>query len=341
MSKRDGRKLDHRTLEEIRIRAVQQVESGESPEVVIKALGFTRPGIYEWLAKYREGGIDALKARKAPGRKPKLKGHMVRWIYNAITMKSPLQFKFEFALWTRPMIAAIIFQRYGIRLSDVSVGRLLAKLGLTCQRPLYRATEQSPSLVAQWLRTEYPAIKARAEAENAEIFFGDESAIRSDHHAGTTWAPKGQTPVVRTTGQRFRLNMLSAISSKGSLNFMVCTGRVAAPQFCEFLDRLMHGRRRKVFLIVDGHAMHKARRVQEHVARWDGKLELFYLPPYSPELNPDELVWNHVKTHTVGRALYRTFEELKQRVESFLERLKATPYLVRSFFCAPETCYAL
>jgi len=239
------------------------------------------------------------------------------------------------------MVGQIIYNRYGIRLSQVSVGRLLAKLGLTCQRPLFRAVEQNRSLVEEWTRNEFPAIKARAVAENAEIFFGDESAIRSDHHAGTTWAPSGETPVVRTTGKRYRLNMLSAISAKGGLNFMVCTGTVAAPQFCEFLDRLMHGRRRKIFLIVDGHSMHKAKAVQAHIARFEGRLELFFLPPYSPELNPDELVWNHVKTHTVGKMICQTFEELQQNVESFLTRLQSLPQLVRSFFMAPETRYAL
>ena len=224
MMNRDGRKLSRATLEEIRIRAVQQVEAGESPEAVVAALGFSRPRIYEWLAKYRGGGLEALRMRKAPGKKPKLKGHMVRWLYNAITMKSPLQFKLPLALWTRPIVGAIIRDRHGISLSRVSVGRLLPKLGLTCQRPLFRATEQNRSLVEAWVREEFPAIKARATAENAEIFFGDESADGSDHHAGTTRAPSGQTPVVRTTGQRFRRNMLSAISAQGALSFMVCGG---------------------------------------------------------------------------------------------------------------------
>lgn len=341
VNKTDGRKVGRKALEEIRIRAVLQVEAGQSPEVVIAALGFSRPRIYEWIAKYREGGLDGLRMRKAPGKEPKLKGHMVRWLYSAITLKSPLQFKFPFALWTRAMIGRIILARYGIQLSQVSVGRLLARLGLTCQRPLFRATEQNRSLVEVWVREEFPGIKARATAENAEIFFGDESAIRSDHHAGTTWAPSGETPVIRATGQRFRLNMLSAISAKGALSFMVCEGTVAGPQFCEFLDRLMHGRRRKIFLVVDGHLMHKSKAVKEHLARFNGRLELFFLPPYSPELNPDELVWNHVKTHTVGKAISRSLEELRHHVESFLDRLQSLPKLVRSFFMAPETIYAL
>jgi transposase len=277
----DGRKLDHKTLEELRIRAVLQVEAGASPEMVIKALGFTRPRIYEGIALYREGGLDALRARKGAGRKPQLKAHMLRWLSRAITMKSPLQFQFEFALWTRALIGQVIQDRYGIRLSEVSVGRLLAKMGLTCQRPAFRAVEQEQGLVQQWLLSEHPALRSRAQAEKAEIFFGDESAIRSDHPAGTTWAVKGKTPLVPATGRRFRLNMLSAISAQGGLHFMTGTGTVAAPQFCQCLTRLRHGRRRKVILIVDGHSMHKAKMVLAHVASYGGKLELVYLPPSS------------------------------------------------------------
>jgi len=338
--KSDARKLDHKTLEAIRIRAVEQVQAGESPEVVIKALGFSRACIYQWLAWYREGGWEALRAKPLAGRPRRLTGKQIRWLYRTVTMKSPLQLKFPFALWTRTMIGKLIADRFGVKLSAVSVGRLLAQLGLTCQRPLYVAYEQNPSLVEQWLKKEHPRIRAEALKTGAEIYFGDESGVRSDGHSGTTWSPKGQTPVVMATGQRFGLNLLSAVSAKGLLRFMVVKGRVGGEQVCEFMRRLLHGAKRPVFLILDGHPMHKSKRVRECEQRYGGKLKLFYLPPYSPELNPDEQVWHDLKSNAIGRSEILSREDLERKVTAHLEALKGLPKKVRSFFQLPMTRYA-
>ena len=336
----DGRKVSHAKLEETRFEAVRRVQAGEAPTAVARDMGLYTNRIFIWLAAYRSGGWDALRSRKAMGRPKRLAAKQIRWIYDTVTTKNPLQFKLPFALWTRPQIRALVAQRFSVKLSLVSVGRLLAQLGLTCQRPLFRAYQQDRSLVERWLKEEYPKIRTRAKREKAEIFFEDESGVRSDFHSGTTWAPKGQTPVVRATGQRFSLNMISAISARGELRFMVVRGGVGAGVFITFLKRLVHGQRRPIYLIVDGHPSHRAKKVKSYVESLQGKLRLFFLPPYSPELNPDELVWNDVKNNGVGRTLVHGPADLLRAVVGRLRYLQKTPEHVRSFFRHPETRYA-
>lgn len=340
MEKQDARKLDHKALEAIRMRAVMQVQNGESPEAVIRALGFTRACIYNWLAAYRAGGWDGLKAGRISGRPKKLDGRKLTWIYKTVTTRNPLQLRFPFALWTRRMVAALIFRKYRVRLSLASVGRLLAQMGLTCQRPLAKALEQNEGLVKEWLTRTFPAIKRTARREKAEIYFGDESGVRSDFHAGTTWAPKGRTPVVLKTGRRYSLNMISAVSPKGSLRFMVSKGRIGAALFVEFLRRLVKGSLRAVYLIVDGHPAHKAKAVMRYVESLKGRLRLFYLPPYSPELNPDEYVWNDVKNNGVARMGVTNEKNMRHAVESRLRYMQKNPGHVQKFFQSETTRYA-
>ena len=227
MNKRDGRSLDHKALEDIRIQAVRRVEAGEAPSAVMRVLGFARTVIYDWLKKYHSGGIEALRALPIPGRPPKLTERQQAWVYRTVTQNNPLQLQFEFALWTRAMVRDLIRQEYGVVLSLASVGRLLRLMGLTPQRPVRRAIEQVPAKVRQWLTIDYPAIQAKARQGDAQIFFADEAGVRSNsHHSGTTWAPMSQTPVVPATGKRFGLNLVSAVSPQGVLRFMVVDGRM-------------------------------------------------------------------------------------------------------------------
>ena len=242
MRTNDARRLDHATLEAMRERAVRSVHDGESPEVVARIIGINRSTIYGWLAQYRRGGWSALKAKPLFGRPPKLDGKKLKWIYNTVTQKNPMQLKFAFALWTREMVAKLIKVRYNISLSVVSVGRLLAQLGITCQRPLHRALERDEALVRQWLKQDYPKIRALAQREKADIYFGDAAHMRSDHHAGRTWGKKGETPVVLSTGARYRMSLISAVTSRGHMRFMIKeTGGVNADVFIEFLRRLLIG----------------------------------------------------------------------------------------------------
>lgn len=335
----DGRKLDHQTLEQLRIRAVQRVQEGESPETVIKALGMSRARIYEWLAAYREGGFDALRAKPISGRPRKLTGDQIRRLYTMITSFSPLQLEFEFALWTRDRVRRLIRREFNVHLSEVSVGRLLRNLGLTPQKPLHRAYQQKPEAVKQWKEESYPQIKKMAKQAGAKIYFGDEASVRSDYHSGTTWAPMGETPVVRTTGSRFSVNMISAISPRGELRFKAIDGSLNAESFIDFLKALIKDADNPVFLILDNHPVHHSKRVRQFVDSLDGKLRLFFLPPYSPELNPDESVWGYIKYHHVGKASIQNRHQLVRIVYRQLRRLQKLPQLLKSFFQHPELDY--
>lgn len=339
MRTNDARKLDRKSQETLRIRGVKAVLSGESPSKVIKLLGVNPDTVFNWLAKYREGGWENLKRRKAPGRPPTVQGRHLKWIYNMIT-KDPKQLKFPFALWTRKRVQGAIRERYGISLSVTSIGRLLYQLGFSCQKPVGRAYERNPVLVTQWLRKEYPKIKALARKEGARIYFGDEAGVRSDYHSGRTWSPRGETPVVKKTGKRFGLNMISAVSSVGEMRFMTVGGRMNGEVFILFLKKLILDVKRPIYLIVDGHPMHKSRKVKGFVNSTEGILKLFYLPPYSPDLNPDELVWNHLKYHCIGKLLIKTKQELQATVQSYLKSLQRKPQVIKSFFQKPSLKYA-
>ncbi len=341
MSKTDGRKIDHDTLEHLRLLAVRRVvEEGEAPSEVMRSLGLCRTSIYPWLRRHVRKGEAGLRARKSTGPQHKLTDPQRRKVRGWIVGKDPRQYGFEFGLWTRQIVAALIGEKFGITLGLTAVGRLLASLEITPQKPLRRAYERDPEAVAQWVKKDYPRLRRRARAVGATIFFLDEAGFSSEPALGRTYGLRGQTPVVATSGQRQKVSAMSAISARGGFWSTVYTGLLNATRFVEFLGDFRRGRREKIFLIVDGHPSHKAKLVQDYVQNCRGKLELHFLPPYAPDLNPDEFVWQHAKTNGAAKKPLRQNESLKARVTQDLANIKANKPLVRSFFMGKSVVYA-
>jgi transposase len=335
----DGRTLSHETSETIRELAVRRVKEGEAPSRVITSFGLCRTTIYKWLKAERRGGAAALKARKHPGRKPTLAPRQKLQVRRWINGKDPRQYGFDFGLWTRQIVAALIAQKFGVRLGVTAVGRLLAELDITPQKPLRRAYERDPVAIERWKATEFPRLRARAKRDGAKIFFLDEAGVRSDQVLGRTWGLRGQTPEVATSGRRQSVSAISAVNARGEFWYEIYTERLNAVRFVELLKHFMRGRRSPVFLVLDGHPAHVAKVVAAYVQRLVGRLELHFLPGYAPELNPDEFVWNHLKRQGVSKTPLRKDESLRSRVQSDLEHIHSRPPLVRSFFHAPSVAY--
>jgi len=340
MEKTDARKLTSEQLTEVRRRAVAAVQRGESPSETARVFGVSKAAVFNWIALYRQGGWDALDAKKRGGRKPKLDAGAMQWIYRTVTLGNPDQLKMPFVLWSAKLLAAAIKSKFGVPPSRASVCRLPHQLGLSPQRPLWRAYQRDPAAVERWLKKRYPAIKAAARKAGAQIWFGDEAGARSGAHSGTTWAPAGETPVVPATGARFGLNVLSAVSSRGEFRFMCAAGTINADVFIEFLKRLVAGTDRPVVLVVDGHSAHKALKTRAFVKSLKGRLRLHLLPAYSPDLNPGELVWNNLKRQGTGNRVVTGPDQLKALALSHLRSMQKRPGLIRSFYKAPSTEYA-
>ncbi|HEV2392305.1 MAG TPA: IS630 family transposase [Verrucomicrobiae bacterium] len=337
----DGRTLDHKTLEHLRITAVRRVvEDGEAPGEVMRSMGLCRSSIYPWLRRYQDNGLAALAEKIAQGREPKLTDKQQQQVKRWIVGRDPRQYGFDYGLWTRRIVQSLIERKFGIRLGWTAVGRLLARLEITPQKPLRRAYERDPESIQRWLDEDYPKLRRRAKKHGAKIYFLDEAGFHSDPVLGRTYGLKGHTPVVATSGQRQSINAISAVNAKGEFWYNVYTGKLNAARFVEFLQDLMKGRRERVFLVVDGHPSHKAKLVQACVKSFASKLELHFLPPYAPDLNPDEFVWGYAKTNGVSKKPLQQNESLKERVISDLEAIRRNRNLVKSFFCAKSVVYA-
>ncbi len=342
MKTSDVRSLSISAQETIRIKAVAAVMGGMKQVAVATVFGVTRQAVGRWVKAYRQGGEVALKARKEgrPRGSGRLQGWQAAAIIKLMTDKDPRQLKLPFYLWTQDAVRSLIQRRFGINLSRSQTGRYLKRWGLTPQKPVRRAYEQDPLKVAQWLREEYPAIRARAKREKADIYWGDEMGMRSDHQAGTTYAPRGKTPTIAATGRRFKCNMISAITNRGTLRFLLFKKEFTAAVLLRLLRGLVKDTRRKVFFILDKHPVHRSAAVKQWVQANRDRIELFFLPSYSPELNPDELVNQDVKTNAVGRKPPHTLTQMVRNVRRYLKQRAADPEQVRRYFHHRDVRYA-
>jgi transposase len=291
--------------------------------------------------RYKQVGSSGLKSKKrgVQGGK-KINGKQAAEVHRLIKDKLPDQLKLPFGLWTREAVQQLMFNRYGIELSRWQVGRYLKSWGYTPQKPISKAFEQKPEKVKEWLEKEYPAIKKRAAKENAVIYFGDETGMRSDHQAGRSYAPAGETPVIKRTGQRFSLNMISAISNKGHLQFMIIDGRFNSEVFETFLKQMIKYSREKIFFVTDGHPAHKTKKLNEWLAENKERIEVFFLPPYSPELNPQEYVNQDVKTNVIGKKRPINKAQMRANVEDFMYSRKNDRRQVQKYFHVSHVRYA-
>jgi len=339
--KRDGRTLAHNTLEDMRVLAVQRMTEGEHPAVVAASFGLHRSWAYKCraAARGRGHGLKALRSTTGTGRPRKLTAAQERQVFRWVNGKRPDQYGFDFGLWTRQIVQELLLSRFDVQLSLASIGALLARLGLTAQKPLQRAYQRDPQAVARWKHETFPAIAAQAQASGAEILFWDESGFRADAVHGKTWAKRGQTPVIDRPGQRQSISAASAVSAKGAFWFATYEGGLTGELFVALLQQLMHGRKKPVRLVLDGLPAHKKAVVKQYVATTEGKLTLHFLPGYAPDLNPDELVWSHAKRTGVARSPLRAGEKLQCRVDDQLRSIANDSALVRSFFRHPSVSY--
>jgi transposase len=341
MKIKDTRSLPAIAQEDLRKKAVKAVKEGKRPGEVAAILGVTPQNVRKWVNQYDQGGAKALKAkRKGRPKGGKLHPWQQAQIAKMVTNQTPEQLQLPYYLWTREAVGQLIEQRFEIKLSVWTIGRYLSKWGFTPQKPVRRAYEKNPKAVQNWLKKDYPLIQKQAKKEKALIYWGDEMGLRSDDAVGRSYGRIGKTPIIGGTGQRFGCNVISAINNGGQLHFMVFKSRFNNEVFVGFIQRLLRQIKRKLFLIVDGHPVHHAIEVKNWTAKHLDQIHLYFLPGYSPELNPDEMLNNDVKSNAVGRKRAKNQQELVANTRSYLRSRQHQPRIVRRYFQEEHVRYA-
>ncbi|MCZ7555768.1 MAG: IS630 family transposase [Bacteroidia bacterium] len=344
MEKQDARTLSPEAQEQLRKQAIRLRKTGMTYTEISQIIDASRNSVSIWCRQYEEHGASAIKSKKRgikEGMNRTLTQAQEDEVQRCIIDKMPDQLKLSFALWTRQAVVELIKLRFGITMPIRTVGHYLKRWGFTPQKPTKRSYEQRPEAVRAWIEEEYPAIQERAKAENAEIHWGDETGVRSDSQHGRSYAPKGSTPVVRLSAKYTSVNMISTVTNQGLVRWMIYDGTLNAQVFIKFLKRLIRGAEgRKIFLILDNLKMHHAKIVKEWLIEHSNEIEIFYLPSYSPELNPDEYLNCDLKAGVHSKPPIRDKQKLKDAISSHMQMLNKSPKCVMKYFTHPSIRYA-
>jgi transposase len=344
MEKEDGRKLSRQEQHERRKQAVRMHRRGMGIKEIAANLSMATNTVRSALKVAQDQGIKALSPRptgRGLGQQRRLSADQELHIQRQICKNRPEQLKMEFALWTRAAVMLLVKQEFGLDLPIRTMGEYLKRWGFTPQRPIKRAYEQRPEAVKQWLDEQYPEIAQRAKTEDAEIHWGDETAVVNTDVRGRGYQPKGQTPVAYAVGgTRHKLSMISTVTNQGKTRWMIIDDAFNSDKLIEFLEALIKDANKKVFLILDNLRVHHSKPVKAWLAEHKEQIEVFYLPSYSPELNPDERLNADLKHALGSRIQARTKDKLKQVTKAHMEMLENNPERVISYFNDPKIKYA-
>ena len=343
METTDMRSLSREARHERRVQVIRLRKAGKTYEEIAEQTGLSRTGVFNICSRHASAGPAALKdavgGRKA-GEKRLLTAPQENAMRKFIQDKTPDQLKLPYALWTRAAVAQLIEERIGVKLAVRTIGKYLKRWGLTPQKPMRKAYEQSPAAVKKWLEEDYPVIAARAKTEGAEIHWGDETGLRSDDVRGRSYAPVGQTPVVRVNNMRHGLSIISTVTNRGTMRWKIFDGALNADILIDFLKRLVKDAGRKVYLILDNLKVHHSKPVKAWLAEHIDEIEVFYLPSYSPELNPNEMANADLKQAVTKRAPARTKLQLVKATAGHLRSVQRQPERVKSYFEHEPVRYA-
>jgi transposase len=337
----DGRKIPGLVMSYIRKIAVRAVEEkGYSPEAVVDILGLSRSCIYDWLRKYHNEGMAGLETRAAPGAEPQVTEEMEIWLRKTVLKKTPKAYGYDTHLWNCAILAELLHHEFEVWVSERTISRHLVKMGLSYQKPHYRAMEQDPEEIRYFLEEKFPRIRRLASKIDAEIAFEDETGVGVSTRYGRTWGEQGKTPQVPATDQRGKYNVLSTVSAQGKLRYSTTEENINSQGFIRFLKQLLQGRTRPLILLLDRASFHGSKLVRDFDRAHRKRIRIFFLPRHAPEYNPDEQVWDEIKVNRIGKQPVQDKQDLKKRLYSALASLQRKTKRIRSFFQLPDTKYA-